>query len=579
MSRDFEDMSTQIYFHDDFTTDENQSPYQDVSELKRAQSDGDLLNGELKRKLDPSRSMPLLEKKVQFSLTKESSGRAKRLSRRAEEGENVRDTYLEEFGQKSGDGKKRSRSCDDLSWKTPHIDVKRTVQLLPQKPPAKRSKSADSPRKGILKTKRITQTSTIRVSGSIPESHDKQKKRETTTDESTRYNLGGEGPPSSSRVEQMDYSPYSRRPESHVKMFKLPKRYRVEQDIELESDTKPKPTIFTRKWKSEPMLVIQKTQRRSRSMERLPSEKETKISNFKIDLVKPIDIKPLKPAYSIGDLPFETAIRNEVKFQVKPQRWKSNPELISRDKLTQNTMEDIHPRKIAKEFEAKIVRALPVHLQPLPQHTPAKETPVKATQVKDASMQFTSIQDMRSKGTQVLFKPSPKQVLPEECVESESDDALAMEKASDKRKIPEKLTVPVPLVVDFQKSDIRKEAPKIRRLEKTKTTTHDMKEPRIGEFDLSRVETVGKKGEPAKKQVCERIIVEYMPELQKRETEEQPTVTIETCEEHATEVKLKKTTSESEKAKREIQIGRIDELDMDLVPGEAEKVSPQVQKK
>ena len=92
--------------------DENQPPYS--SDLKRAQSEGDLLNGDLKlAKLKKIRSTSSLERRVRFK---------------------ARDDDQHE------DMKRRSRSYDELSWKKPSIEVKRKVQLLPQKETSGRSR-------------------------------------------------------------------------------------------------------------------------------------------------------------------------------------------------------------------------------------------------------------------------------------------------------------------------------------------------------------------------------------------------------------------------------------------------------
>ena len=102
---------------DEHSPDENQLPYE--SDLKRAQSEGDLLNGDLKlAKLKKIRSFPSLERRVRFKSTEDYS---------------TPDDEKEER-------KRRSRSYDELSWKKPSIEVKRKVQLLPQKEPERRSR-------------------------------------------------------------------------------------------------------------------------------------------------------------------------------------------------------------------------------------------------------------------------------------------------------------------------------------------------------------------------------------------------------------------------------------------------------
>lgn len=535
MSGDFKEISYPVYDKTDYPEDENTPPYLNKAELRRARSDGDLLNSEMNAKSESSQGMPFLEKKVHFTSTKSVPSNSQ---------EEQTETYFDKIFYNSDERNKRSRSCEKLDWKTPHIDVRRKVKLLSQKKESHRSKSADYhvPRKGILKTKRITETNTIRVSGTIPTGQDMEKQEASTV-----------GTSESNEEEKMDYSTSSittstQSQESKEKMFKLPERYHVQQDIELESETKPRSMIFTRKWKSEPTLAFQNAQKRSRSMERLPSEREPKLSSFKIDLIKPIDIKPLKPAYSTDDLPFETAIRNQVNFQLKPQKWKSNPELASSDKLHQQN----HP----KEFEPKIVRAMPVHVHPLHKPTPVKETSSKVIEVKDASMQFTSVQDTSSKATQVFFESPTKHIPAKQSYKYTQTKSVGTDTGY-------KLTVPEPVVVEFKKSEINKETPKVRRLQT---------EPRIGEFDLSKVEKIKEKKDPSKREMSERLVVEYAPESEKPIPKEPERVSMETCEEHATEVKLRKRASESQKEQRVIQVGRIEEIDLDLAQRETETV-------
>ena len=100
---------------DEFPVDENQPPYQ--SDMKRAQSEGDLVDGDLKlTKLKKIRSFPSLERRVRFGSTDY----------------NMPDDHE--------DRKRRSKSYDELSWKKPSIEVKRKVQLLPQREPEVRSR-------------------------------------------------------------------------------------------------------------------------------------------------------------------------------------------------------------------------------------------------------------------------------------------------------------------------------------------------------------------------------------------------------------------------------------------------------
>lgn len=104
----------------DLPTDENKPPYH--SDLKRAQSEGDLLDGDIKHgKLMKIRSFPSLERRVRFK-------------------------PREDYNMQSDlhDNKRRSKSYDELSWKKPSIEVKRKVQLLPQKETTRRARSVSS---------------------------------------------------------------------------------------------------------------------------------------------------------------------------------------------------------------------------------------------------------------------------------------------------------------------------------------------------------------------------------------------------------------------------------------------------
>ncbi|XP_028404735.1 titin-like isoform X2 [Dendronephthya gigantea] len=502
--------------------DENQPPYH--SDLKRAQSEGDLLNGDPKlAKLQKVRSLSSLERRVRFKSTNS-------------EGYGVPDDEQE-------DRKRRSRSYDELSWKKPNIEVKRKVQLLPQKEP--RSRSADSgPRKGILKMKRITETSRIRISGTAPVSDlidegiipqekiptpDKQPTTRTTQDDEMDWT-----PYLTKSSTSTDSTTLPEKPKEQV--FKPPTRYRVQQDMELEPEVKPKSMIFTRKWKSEPSLVTEKPQRRSASADRLSSKKETKLSEVKIDLIKPIDLKPLKPAYSFGDLPSQTTVRTETKFHMKPQRWKSNPELATREKL------DEIQRKPTREFETKIVRALPVHLHPLHQPKPAKETTtVKTTEVKDVSMQFTSSRDTKSEGTQVRLDPSPPLTV-------STEQAYKSTQTVDQP--------PQPIVVQYQKTEVQEKKPKVKPLEVKDIRSYD-----TSEYDMTR-ETK----DLAKKQASDKIVVEYVKEPRKPKVEERMETKI--YEDHTTQVRFRKELDESEKSKQTIHVGRIDDIEMDSLTSE-----------
>lgn len=369
----------------------------------------------------------------------------------------------------------------------------------------------------------------------------------TTSQENTR-SKDDQPTTSTTKDDEMDWTPYltdSSTTDLHTappekpkeQVFKLPTRYRVQKDIELEPDVKPKSMIFTRRWKSEPSLVTEKSQPRSRSVDRLPFEKETKLSKVKIDLIKPIDLQSLKPAHSIGDLPSKKTVRTETQFHTKPQRWKSNPELATREKL-----EEIHQRKPVREFEAKIVRALPVHLQPLHQPKPAKETPVKTTEVKDVSMQFTSSYDTKSEGTQVRFDPSPLTVSTEQIY-----------KSTQTVDQPERIKVPAPVNVEFQKSEATAKTPKMRPLQ--------VKEISSYEYDMTT-----EKRKSTKKQASDKIVVEYVKEPRKPKVEERTETKV--CEDHATEVRFRKQREESMKTRRDIHVGRIDEIEMDSLTSE-----------
>ena len=349
----------------------------------------------------------------------------------------------------------------------------------------------------------------------------------------------------------MDWTPYLTRstpstfsnlpPEKpQEQVFKPPTRYRVQQDVELEPEVKPKSMIFSRRWKSEPSLVTDKSGLRSRSVDRLSSERETKLSNVKIDLIKPIDIKPLKPAHSIGDLPSHTTVRTQTTFQMKPQRWKSNPELATAEKL-----EEIHQRKPTREFETKIVRALPVHLQPLHQPKPVKETPVKTTAVKDVSMQFTSSRETKSEGTQARLDPSPPLTVTTE----------QAYKSTQTVEQPEKINVPSPMVIQFDTSEARKKKPRVRPLQVKDVRSYDMTE-------LDRTtETMG----ATKKQASDKIVVEYVKEPRKPKVEER--METEICEDHATEVRFRKQDDER-RTKQTIHVGRIDDIEMESLTSE-----------
>lgn len=117
---------------DESQPDENKPPYQ--SDLKRAQSEGDLLNEDLNlAKLKKIRSFPSLERRVRFRSTDSDDYNATDDQRKSEWRSSTRHHMVPE-------DKRRSRSYDELSWKKPSIEVKRKVQLLPQKEPARRSR-------------------------------------------------------------------------------------------------------------------------------------------------------------------------------------------------------------------------------------------------------------------------------------------------------------------------------------------------------------------------------------------------------------------------------------------------------
>jgi hypothetical protein len=335
-------------------------------------------------------------------------------------------------------------------------------------------------------------------------------------------------------------------------VFKLPTRYRVQQDMDLEPEVKPKSMIFTRRWKSEPSLVTEKSERRSRSADRLTSDKETKLSNVKIDLIKPIDLKPLKPAKSVGDLPSHTTVRTETKFHMKPQRWKSNPELATAERL-----EEIYQRKPAfEEFETKIVRALPVHLQPLHQPKPAKEkTSVKTTEVRDVSMQFKSSHEMKSEGTQARLDPSPPLVV-------STQQAYKSTQTIDQ---PEKINVPAPVVLEYRTStNAMEQRQKVRPLHVKDTRSYE-----TTEYDMSR-----EKRESIKKQPSDKIVVEYVKEPRKPKMEER--MESEICEDHATEVRFRKQREDGTKTRQTIHVGRIDDIEMESLTSEVSYLNTEI---
>ena len=351
--------------------------------------------------------------------------------------------------------------------------------------------------------------------------------------------------------DEMDWSPYltksststiSTRPPEKPKeeVFKLPTRYRVQQEMDLEQEVEPKSTKFTRRWKSEPSLATKTSQGRSRSVDRLPSEKETKLSKVKIDLIKPIDLKPLKPAHSIGDLPSHTKVRTETKFYMKPQRWKSNPELATAEKL-----EEIHQRKPTRELETKIVRALPVHLQPLHQPKPAKETTtVTTSEVKDVCMHVKSSHETKSEGTQVRLDPSPPLTV-------STEQAY---KSTQTVEQPTKTHVFAPADVVFQTSEEKEKKPKIRPLHVKDVRSYD-----TSEYDLTK-----ERREFIKKQPSDKIVVEYAKKPPTPKVEE--TMETETCEDHATEVVFRKQHNGS--MKQTIHVGRIDDIEMESLTSE-----------
>lgn len=96
-------------------------------------------------------------------------------------------------------------------------------------------------------------------------------------------------------------------------------KYRVHCYLELSPVRKPHSKKLTRKWQSEPILNIT---RKRENLEKKPVQKQ---SSLAIQLRKPTSHRPLAPAYSLNDLPFETVIRNEVNFKLKKKRRKSYP--------------------------------------------------------------------------------------------------------------------------------------------------------------------------------------------------------------------------------------------------------------
>ena len=115
------------------------------------------------------------------------------------------------------------------------------------------------------------------------------------------------------------------------------RKYRVDFNIQLSPFEKPESKKHLKSWKSEPILNLDRLEdnprpntRRWKSMNF--EKKALKQSSVVIELQKP-QIRPLAPAYSIDNLPFQTIIRNEVNIKLKKKRRKSYPSTKIMDDL------------------------------------------------------------------------------------------------------------------------------------------------------------------------------------------------------------------------------------------------------
>lgn len=377
------------------------------------------------------------------------------------------------------------------------------------------------PRKGILKTKRITETSTIKISKAA--SVDDLLDRDT---ENTTVKTTDDVKPSDIIQDKMDWQTYEEVrkentqttvPSKPRKLFKLPPRSQENTDIKVQ--LKQKNALNQRRWRSEPSLVPEKQEPRSRSVDRLSTEK--KLTNVKIDRIKPINLQPIKSAKSFGDL--SSLKQNETKFHLKPQRWKSNPELTTPG------------RKHLKDFATKIVRALPVHLQPLHQLTP---TSAKAPEVKDVSMQFTSSADMKTKSTQARLDPSPPLI-------PYADLAI---KSTQTDKSYERISVKAPQTVEIHKekdATQKEKAIKVKDLQAHDFIKYDKKDD---DHSSSR------------KRPSDMIVVKYEKEPRRSKSAERMETVV--CQDHSTEVKFRQEDEESKK-KEQVYVGKIGDIEME----------------
>ena len=143
--------------------------------------------------------------------------------------------------------------------------------------------------------------------------------------------------------------------DTHLEMPTYPsdpnvQKYRVDFHIQLSAFETEKPL---KSWKSEPILNVDSTQDkkpwRSKSMNF--EKKIPKQSSVVIELQKP-ERRPLAPAYSTDNLPFETVIRNEVKVKLKNKRRRSFPSVFD-DHHNDEFVEPSHQNIETEEIERK----------------------------------------------------------------------------------------------------------------------------------------------------------------------------------------------------------------------------------
>ncbi len=144
------------------------------------------------------------------------------------------------------------------------------------------------------------------------------------------------------------------------------RKYRVDCDIQLSPFERPESKRPLKSWKSEPILNLDPLEDdhrpKTRRWKSVNFEKKTlKQSSVVIELQKP-QSRPLAPAYSIDNLPFETIIRNEVNIKLKKKRRKSYPSAKILDDLYDDKPDgpsppEIQPREIqTEEIERKDVQ-------------------------------------------------------------------------------------------------------------------------------------------------------------------------------------------------------------------------------